>query len=160
MRAFSEEIEQGGLTWSYWDYSLRYVLAPDDHFYGMGQADQLSGPVDLDHRGKLHEVWNQHSPPAVTIFPCVLSLRGYALLVDNPCRATWDLGHSDQQSFTYRARGGGLQYYVVLGPRLPRLLHTVASPSVVLGPRLETNFTVDDSAMMIALGKMTGSLSR
>jgi alpha-glucosidase len=120
-----EEIEQGGLSWSYWDYSLRYVLSPDDHFYGMGQADQLSGKINLDHRGHLREVWNQHSPPAITIFPSLLSLRGYALLIDNPCRATWDLGHTDPQSFSYRARGGGLQYYVVLGPGMPRLLQTM-----------------------------------
>jgi alpha-glucosidase len=124
-RPLLEEVAQGGLSWSYWDYSLRYVLTPDDHFYGMGQADQRSGPVELDHRGHVREVWNQHSPPAVTIFPSVLSLRGYALLVDNPCRAIWDLGYSDQQSFSYRARGGGLQYYVVLGPGLPRLLQTM-----------------------------------
>jgi len=124
-RPVLEEIEQGGLSWSYWDYSLRYVLSPDDHFYGMGQADQLSGPVDLDHRGRLHEVWNHHSPPAVTIFPSMLSLRGYALLVDNPCRAAWDLGHTDPQCFSYQARGGGLQYYVVLGPGMPRLLRTI-----------------------------------
>jgi alpha-glucosidase (family GH31 glycosyl hydrolase) len=124
-RPVLEEIEQGGLSWSYWDYSLRYMLTPEDHFYGMGQADQLSGPIDLNHRGHTREVWNQHFPPAVTIFPSLLSLRGYALLVDNPCRAVWDLGYRDQQSFSYQARGGGLQYYVVLGPDTPRLLQTM-----------------------------------
>jgi alpha-glucosidase len=120
-----EEVEEGGLSWSYWDYSLRYVLSPQDHFYGMGQADQLAGPVELDHRGQRREIWNQHSPPAVTIFPTLLSLRGYGLLIDNPCRAVWDLGCSDRQSFSYQARGGGLQYYVVLGPGLARLLQTM-----------------------------------
>jgi alpha-glucosidase len=120
-----EEIERGGLSWSYWDYSLRYILSPEDHFYGMGQVDQLSGAVDLDHRGHIREVWNHHSPPAVTIFPSVLSLRGYALLFDNACRAAWDLGHTDGHSFSYQARGGGLQYYVVLGTGLPRLLQTM-----------------------------------
>src|SRR6266851_5104444 len=124
-RPFLEEIEQGGLSWSYWDYTLRYRLAPDDHFYGMGQADQLAGPVDLDHRGRVREIWNQHSPPAVTIFPSLLSLRGYALLVDNTCRAIWDLGHGDPQSFAYQARGGGLQYYVVYGPDLNRVLRAM-----------------------------------
>jgi alpha-glucosidase len=124
-RPVLEEIEQGGLSWSYWDYSLRYMLTPEDHFYGMGQADQLSGPIDLDHRGHRRDVWNQHFPPAVTIFPSLLSLRGYALLIDNPCRAVWDLGYTDEQSFSYQARGGGLQYYVVLGPGMPRLLQTM-----------------------------------
>ncbi|MBV8360864.1 MAG: DUF5110 domain-containing protein [Deltaproteobacteria bacterium] len=124
-RPVLEEIEQGGLSWSYWDYSLRYMLSSEDHFYGMGQADQLSGPIDLDHRGQTREVWNQHSPPAVTIFPSLLSLRGYALLIDNPCRAVWDLGYSDRQSFSYQARGGGLQYYIVLGPDMARLLQTM-----------------------------------
>jgi alpha-glucosidase (family GH31 glycosyl hydrolase) len=91
----------------------------------MGQADQLAGPVDLDHRGRVREIWNQHSPPAVTIFPSLLSLRGYALLVDNTCRAIWDLGHGDPQSFAYQARGGGLQYYVVYGPDLNRVLRSM-----------------------------------
>ena len=119
---FLEEPVEGGLSWSYWEHSLRYVLSADDHFYGMGQADQLTDSLDLDHRGHLREVWNQHSPPATTIFPSLLSLRGYGLLIDNPHRATWDLGHTDPTSFTYRARGGGLQYYVFYGPEQLRLL--------------------------------------
>jgi alpha-glucosidase len=53
-----------------------------------------------------------------------LSLRGYGLLIDNPVRARWDLGNTDPQSFFYEARGGGLQYYVLFGPGLPRLLRT------------------------------------
>jgi alpha-glucosidase (family GH31 glycosyl hydrolase) len=53
-----------------------------------------------------------------------LSLRGYGLLVDNPVRARWDLGRTDPKSFSYQARGGGLQYYVLFGPGLPRLLRT------------------------------------
>jgi alpha-glucosidase len=121
-QAFLEEVPDGGLSWSYWDYALRYMLALDDHFYGMGQPDQLAGPVDLDHRGQIREVWNQHSPPAVTIFPALLSSRGYALLIDNARRARWDLGHNDPSTFSYQARGGGLQYYVVYGPALPRVL--------------------------------------
>src|SRR5215472_14453907 len=121
---FLEEVPEGGLSWSYWDYSLRFKLAPEDHFYGLGQADQLDGSFDLDHRGHLHEVWNQHTPPASTILPALHSLRGYGLLVDNPRRATWDLGHSDPDEFSYKATGGGLQYYVFCGPDLPRLLRT------------------------------------
>ena len=121
---FLEEAGDGGLSWSYWDYSLQYALSADDHFYGMGQADQLVDHLDLDHRGHIREVWNQHSPPATTIFPWLLSLRGYGLLVDNPNRAAWDLGQSDPARFAYRARGGGLQYYVFFGPALPRLLQT------------------------------------
>jgi alpha-glucosidase len=120
---FLEEAVDGGLSWSYWDYSLRYALSADDHFYGMGQADQLADHLDLDHRGHSRDVWNHHSPPATTIFPWLLSLRGYGLLVDNPNRAAWDLGQSDPASFAYRARGGGLQYYVFFGPELQRVLH-------------------------------------
>jgi len=122
--AFLDEDAQGGLSWSYWDYALRYALAPDDHFYSMGQVNQLEACVDLDHRGHIRDVWNQHSPPATTIFPALLSLRGYGLLIDNPVRARWDLGHTDPQSFSYEARGGGLQYYVLFGPDLPRLMRT------------------------------------
>lgn len=121
---FLEEAAEGGLSWSYWDYVLRYALAPEDHFYGLGQPDQTGGRSDLDHRGHLREVWNQHSPPASTVFPSLISLRGYGLLIDNPCRAVWDLGHGDPKSFSYRARGGGLQYYVMYGPDFPRLSRT------------------------------------
>jgi alpha-glucosidase len=121
---FLEEISDGGLSWSYWEYVLRYHLTPGDHFYGMGQTNQLVEQVDLDHRGHLREVWNQHSPPAATIFPSLLSLRGYGLLIDNPQPATWDVGHTDPLTFSYRAHGGGLQYYVLYGPDLPRLLQT------------------------------------
>ena len=121
---FLEEVPEGGLSWSYWDYSLRFKLAPEDHFYGLGQADQLDGSFDLDHRGHLHEVWNQHTPPASTILPALHSLRGYGLLIDNPRRASWDLGHNDSSTFSYRASGGGLQYYVFFGPDLPKLLRT------------------------------------
>ena len=74
-RVFLQETEEGGLSWSYWEYALRYRLAAEDHFYGMGQANQLTERIDLDHRGHLREVWNQHSPPAATIFPALLSLR-------------------------------------------------------------------------------------
>jgi hypothetical protein len=102
--AFLEEDERGGLSWSYWDYALRYTLAPDDHFYGMGQVNQLEACLDLDHRSHIREVWNQHSPPATTIFPALLSLRGYGLLIDNPVRARWDLGHTDPQSFNFSPR--------------------------------------------------------
>jgi hypothetical protein len=35
---FLEEAPEGGLSWSYWDYSLRYQIAAADHFYGLGQA--------------------------------------------------------------------------------------------------------------------------
>lgn len=121
---FLEEAPEGGLSWSYWDYVLRYGLAPEDHFYGMGQPDQTGHGLDLDHRGHLREVWNQHSPPASTVFPALINLRGYALLIDNPHRAVWDLGHSDTHSFSYRARGGGLQYYVMYGSDFRRLSQT------------------------------------
>jgi alpha-glucosidase (family GH31 glycosyl hydrolase) len=123
-RLFLEEVEEGGLSWSYWEYVLRYQLASEDHFYGMGQVDQLAERVDLDHRGHRREVWNQHSPPAATVFPALLSLRGYGLLIDNPYKATWDLGYTNPATFSYHAQGGGLQYYVWYGPDLPRVLRT------------------------------------
>jgi alpha-glucosidase len=121
---FLEEVIEGGLSWSYWDYGLHFKLAPNDHLYGMGQVNQLDESVDLDHRGHRREVWNQHSPPAVTVLPTLLSLRGYGLLVDNPRRATWDLGQGNPTVFSYRATGGGLQYYVFCGADMRRLLHT------------------------------------
>jgi alpha-glucosidase len=125
-KTFLEEMTEGGLSWSYWQYALSYQLGEQDHFYGLGQINQLHDRVDLDQRGSRHEIWNQHSPPAATIFPLILSLRGYGLLIDNACKATWDLGCSDPTTFSYQAEGGGLQYYVVQGSDLRHLLHTFA----------------------------------
>jgi alpha-glucosidase (family GH31 glycosyl hydrolase) len=141
---FLEEAPEGGLSWSYWDYSLRYQLMPEDHFYGLGQANQLGDHLNLDQRGQLLDVWNQHSPSAATVFPALLSLRGCGMLVDNPHRAVWDLGHTDPKVLSYRARGGGLQYYIWYGPDLPRLLSSflgfvrwATSTSIILtGPSL------------------------
>jgi len=89
----------------------------------MGQPDQLVDHLDFDHRGHVRDVWNHHSPPATTIFPWLLSLRGFGLLVDNPSRAEWISAISDPASFSYRARGGGLQYYIFFGPELQRVMH-------------------------------------
>ena len=123
-RVLLEEAAAGGLSWSYWEYALHYKLGDEDHFYGTGQPDQLAARLGLDHRGQLLEVWNRHSPPAQTVFPTFVNPRGYGLLVDNPYKAQWDLGHSDPRTFSYRARGGGLQYYFFHAPGLPGLLRT------------------------------------
>jgi alpha-glucosidase len=121
-RVLLEEAADGGLSWSYWEYELRYQLDAQDHFYGMGQPNQLEGALGLDHRGHRRDVWSQHSPPAVTIFPAFVNPRGYGLLIDNPYRAQWDFGHSDAQAFSYKASGGTLQYYFLHGKGLPGLL--------------------------------------
>src|SRR5579864_8226307 len=44
---FLEESVEGGLSWSYWEYALRFKLAAEDHFYGVGQVNQLDEAVDL-----------------------------------------------------------------------------------------------------------------
>ncbi len=123
-RTLLEEVAKGGLSWSYWDYTLRYQLGAEDHFYGTGQPDQHVDRIGLDHRGRLLEIWNRHSPPAATVFPAFVNPRGYGLLVDNPYKAQWDLGHSDPLTFSYQARGGGLQYYFFGAPDLPGLMRT------------------------------------
>jgi alpha-glucosidase len=123
-RVLLQEARDGGLSWSYWDYALRYQLGTEDHFYGMGQPDQLEPDLGLDHRGHRREIWNQHTPPAVTVFPAFVNPRGYGLLVDNPYKAVWDLGHGDPRTFSYSARGGALQYYFFHADGLPALLRT------------------------------------
>ena len=121
-RILLEEAAGGGLSWSYWEYALRYQLRADDHFYGLGQPDQSEQNLGIDHRGHRREIWNQHTPPAVTIFPAFLNSGGYGLLVDNPYRAAWDFGRTDPATFSYLASGGGLEYYFFHGGRLPDLL--------------------------------------
>jgi alpha-glucosidase len=123
-RPLLEEVEGGGLSWSYWEYALRYRLDEQEHFYGLGQPDQTGARVELDHRGSRHEIFNRHLPPATTVLPAVLAARGYGLLIDNPCRARWDFGYEDSGTFSYQARGGALQYYMFRAPGLKELLRT------------------------------------
>ncbi len=119
-----EEVAQGGLSWSYWEYALRYRLDAADHFYGLGQPDQAAERLGLDHRGHRRDIWHEHTPPAVTVMPVFVNPRGYGLLVDNPYRAAWDFGSAEPRIFSYSARGGPLQYYFFYGRAMPGLLRT------------------------------------
>lgn len=115
-RPFLSEKTSGGLRWDGWKFSLNFALGEDEHFYGLGQGDQLKGRVNLDHRGSCVHIWNQHNPrPARLTFPFVLSTRRYGLFVDNAHRALFDFGVSDPETFSYIADGGIPDYYVILG---------------------------------------------
>ena len=125
-RVLLEEDAGGGLSWSYWDYDAALpASAPKITSTAWASPINWRRRVDLDHRGHLLEMWNRHSPPAATVFPAFVNPRGYGLLVDNPYKALWDLGHSDSADFFLpRARWRTAILLFLPAPISPVLLRT------------------------------------
>ena len=113
---------EGGLFRDGWDVGARFALDPADRFYGLGEPEQTQGPIPFDHRGRRYPIWNKHFPaPSRLVLPLLINPRGYGLFVDNPWPAEWDLG-TDGKTFTYRASGGQICYYLITGPQMPAIL--------------------------------------
>lgn len=116
------ESPEGGLFTDGWSVGVRFLLEPEDRFYGLGEPEQLKGPVPLNHRGRRYPIWNKHLPaPSRLVLPMLVSGRGYGLFIDNPWPAEWDLG-TDGRHFSYKAQGGQITYYLIAGPALTAVL--------------------------------------
>jgi alpha-glucosidase len=102
-------------------------LGFDEHFYGLGEK-----AAHLDKRRGEFVMWNSDTPgyvegtdPIYQSIPFYLGLeegRAYGLFYDNSSRATFDLGHTGQESAGYSADGGVLDYYFFCGPSLKKIL--------------------------------------
>jgi len=116
-----------------WNADGRYLLVfrgePGDGYYGLGEMfagysfvmkamSLLTGyytpPLHLDQNGKRRLVFNRHVvPPADLALPFLFSPGGWGLLIENPARAEFDF--TRRSSFSYRAEGGPLRFYVFAG---------------------------------------------
>jgi alpha-glucosidase len=109
------------------------TLPADLAVYGLGEK-----AFGLNHRGRRLTLWSTDpqgsyrmgTDPIYGSIPWVLCQRegrAHGILFDNTYRADFDLGRSDPRTFSYRADGGELCYYVVAGPSPAEVLARYAA---------------------------------
>ncbi|MDX1636672.1 MAG: glycoside hydrolase family 31 protein, partial [Balneolaceae bacterium] len=96
-------------------------------FYGLGDK-----AVEQDLRGRSYENWNTDSygfergdDPLYRSIPFFMTLRNgnaYGIFLDNTYRTIFDFDHRKDNTVTFSAEGGQMNYYFINGP----LLETVA----------------------------------
>lgn len=109
-----------------------FKLQPDEHFFGFGERMDF-----LDRRGKklhlnvgrgqgLPHIIGAYNPLEANYSPVpfFMSTAGYGLFLHNAHPTNWDMGHSSNDTFSFNAEGGELDYYVMYGPDFSTLLDT------------------------------------
>lgn len=124
--------------------SLRGALSPEAHVYGLG--DKVGS---FDRRGRSYELWNTDSyawdarrgDPLYKSIPFLLVLEGeraHGLFIDNPSKATVDVGGRDKKQFVYEATHAPVwDVYLFAGPDAKTVLegYTALTGRMPLPPR-------------------------
>jgi oligosaccharide 4-alpha-D-glucosyltransferase len=114
----------GGITLENDSTYLNFELSQDESIYGTGFR-----ALPLNRRGEKLLVYNRpqygygwgEKNLNYTI-PHWTSSRNYGLMIDNPARATLDIGATVSTSMTYASKGGNLVYYYIPGDNQKELL--------------------------------------
>lgn len=96
-------------------------MQEDDHFYGFGEKSGF-----LDKRGEKYTMWNSdvyapHNPetdPLYQSIPYFMTLhkgKAHGVFFDNTFKTVFDL-KTKNNSYSFSAEGGQLDYYVLAGP--------------------------------------------
>jgi len=106
------------------------ALSPNEHFFGFGERMDF-----LDRRNKIVKlnVGRGRGPYIVGAYnileanycpiPFFMSTEGYGIFFHNAFPTEWDMGASNQHSYTFSAAGGELDYYFIYGPKFPQILN-------------------------------------
>ncbi len=109
-------------------FTLRKQLTPDQHFFGLGDK---TGP--LDRRGQAFVNWNTDSymyqestDPIYKSIPFFVATgatgASYGIFLDNTWRSWFDFGKQDPDTLAFGAAGGPIDYYLIYGPELRRVV--------------------------------------
>jgi alpha-glucosidase len=109
-------------------FMLRKELTQKEHIFGLGDK---TGP--LDRRGQAFTLWNtdayrfqESTDPLYKSIPFFLSAGGpggsYGILLDNTWRSWFDFGKQDPQTLVFGAAGGPVDYYLIYGPTVHRVV--------------------------------------
>ncbi len=109
-------------------FALRKQLTPDQHFFGLGDK---AGP--LDRRGQAFVNWNTDSymyqestDPLYKSVPFFIATgtpgASYGIYLDNTWRSWFDFGKQDPDTLAFGAAGGPIDYYLIYGPELRRVV--------------------------------------
>lgn len=108
----------------------RKKLFPDEHFFGFGERmdfiDQRGKEVFLNvGRGNLrpHEIGAYNILEAnYSPVPFMMSTRGYGIFFHNAYPSKWDMGKTSDDTYSFSAPGGEMDYYFIFGPAFTSLL--------------------------------------
>ncbi len=113
-------------------FTLRKQLAADQHVFGLGDK---TGP--LDRRGQAFVNWNtdaygyqESTDPIYKSVPFFIatgaSSASYGIFLDNTWRSWFDFGKQDPDTLAFGAAGGPIDYYIIYGPELRRVVERYA----------------------------------
>jgi alpha-glucosidase len=115
------DVADGGFT-------LRKALPATEHYFGLGDK-----PGPLDHRGQAFSNWNtdayrfqESTDPLYKTIPFFIAAGGaggsYGIFLDNTWRSWFDFGKRDPQVLEFGSSGGPIDYYVIFGPSVHRVV--------------------------------------
>ena len=116
-------------------FTLRKMIPEAEHYFGMGDK---TGP--LDRRGQAFVDWNtdayrfqESTDPLYKSVPFFVASGGpggsYGIYLDNTWRSWFDFGKRDPQALAFGAAGGPIDYYLIYGPSLRRVVERFTSLS-------------------------------
>ncbi|WP_265764420.1 glycoside hydrolase family 31 protein [Fodinibius salsisoli] len=119
----------GGMVKNQDTVSVKKKLFPEEQFFGFGErmdfVNQRGKKIKLNvgrGLGRPHIVGAYNILEAnYSPVPFFMSTRGYGIFFHTPYRSTWDMGHSNPDSYSFKA-AGELDYYFIHGPEFPSIL--------------------------------------
>ncbi len=118
-----QDAPENHLFWENKRVTCEKQLLDDEVFYGLGEKTN-----GLNKRGLQYEMWNTDnvdhgvdSDPLYQSVPFFIVLNqgiAYGIFFDNSYRTFFDFGKSSQNTFSFGAPDGPLDYYIILGPRI------------------------------------------
>lgn len=139
-RGFAQDV--AGVGWQNGKIAAWKQIAPDEHFYGLGERTGL-----LDKLGHRYTNWTTDSLDYDTLtdamyqcIPFCLSLRpqlGYGLFFNTTYHSSFDLGAEQPGVYCLETAAPELDYYLIYGPEPAAILSTYAAltGSMPLPPR-------------------------
>ena len=129
-------------------FTLHKQLPATEHYFGLGDK---TGP--LDRRGESFVNWNtdafgfqESTDPIYKSIPFFVASGGsagsYGLLLDNTWRSWFDFGRQDPGMLSFGAADGPIDYYLIYGPALSRVVerYTDLSGKAPLAPQWALGF--------------------
>ena len=113
-------------------FVLRKELTQKEHFFGLGDKTGT-----LDRRGQEFTLWNtdayrfqESTDPVYKSIPFFISAGGpsgsYGILLDDTWRSWFDFGKKDPQILAFGAAAGPIDYYLIHGPTVHRVVERYA----------------------------------
>lgn len=107
------------------------LLSAEEHFFGFGERmdflDRRNKKLKLNvGRGRgsyivgAYNILEANYAP----IPFFMSTLGYGIFFHNAFPTEWDMGSTDEHSYSFSAAGGELDYYFIYGPKFPEILNS------------------------------------